>query len=173
VIHELEGRKLRTAGDDYYVAPGAQLIGDVELGAGVSIWFNAVLRADDERIVIGAGSNVQDGSVVHCDPGMPVLVGQGVTIGHCVLLHGCAVGDGSLVGNGALVLDGARIGAQCLVGAGSLVTPGKQFPDRSVIMGSPARVVREVGAKELELFAHAAANYLRRLQRYRAGLQST
>lgn len=171
MIHELEGHRLQTVGEDYYVAPGAQLIGAVILGAGASIWFNAVLRADDERIEIGAGSNVQDASVIHCDAGLPTLVGKGVTIGHRVLLHGCVVGDESLVGNGAIVLDGARIGRRCLVGAGSLVTPGKEFADGSVIMGSPARVIRAVGEKELALFAYAAASYQQRLQRYRAGLR--
>ncbi|HTP40483.1 MAG TPA: gamma carbonic anhydrase family protein [Steroidobacteraceae bacterium] len=171
MIHELEGLRLQTVGDDYYVAPGAQLVGHVILGAGASIWFNAVLRGDDACIEIGAGSNVQDASVIHCDPGVPTRVGSEVTIGHRVLLHGCVIGDGSLVGNGAIVLDGARIGRRCLVGAGALVTPGKAFADGSVIMGSPARVIRAVGEKELAMFAHGAASYRARMLRYRAGLR--
>ncbi|MBS0387567.1 MAG: gamma carbonic anhydrase family protein [Proteobacteria bacterium] len=162
-----EGKRLQTASDFYYVAPGAQLIGDVRLGDGASIWFNAVLRADDDCIEIGAGSNVQDASVIHCDAGMPTRVGCNVTIGHRVLLHGCTIGDDTLVGNGAIVLDGARIGSHCLVGAGSMVTPGKAFADGSVLMGAPARVIRTAGARELEMIEHAARSYQERIRRYR------
>ncbi|MFT3904713.1 MAG: gamma carbonic anhydrase family protein [Steroidobacteraceae bacterium] len=170
MIHSLGTGQLQTVGDDYYIAPGAQIIGAVTLGAGASIWFNAVLRADDERIEIGAGSNVQDGTIIHCDPGMPTLVGERVTVGHRVLLHGCTIGDESLIGNGAIVLDGARLGRHCLVGAGALVTPGKEFPDGSVLMGCPARIVRSVGEKELAMIRHGAASYLARMQRYRREL---
>ena len=171
-IHPLGGKRLQADGDDYYVAPGAQLIGDVCLRAGASVWFNAVLRADTGRIEVGAGSNVQDACVIHCDPGMPVRIGAGVTIGHRVLLHGCVIGDHCLIGNGAIVLDGALIGEGSLVGAGSLVTPGKVFPPGSVIMGSPARVVRAVGEREREMIAHGAKAYLEHAREYRAqGLQ--
>ncbi|HVN99231.1 MAG TPA: gamma carbonic anhydrase family protein [Steroidobacteraceae bacterium] len=161
-----EGKRLRTAGDFYYVAPGAQLIGDVRLGEGASVWFNAVLRADDDYIEIGAGSNVQDATVIHCDAGMPTRVGRNVTIGHRVLLHGCTIGDDTLVGNGAIVLDGARIGRGCLVGAGAMVTPGKEFGDGSVLMGAPARVVRATGTRELAMIGHAARSYQERIRRY-------
>jgi carbonic anhydrase/acetyltransferase-like protein (isoleucine patch superfamily) len=168
MIHAFEGKRLQTVGDDFYVAPGAQLVGDVRLGAGASVWFNVVLRADDERIEIGAGSNVQDASVLHCDRDMPTLVGRGVTIGHRVLLHGCTIGDHCLVGNGAIVLDGAVLGEHCLVGAGTLVTPGKVFPAGSVLMGSPAQVVRAVGERERAMISHAAEAYVQRIRRYRA-----
>lgn len=169
--YALGNQRISTADGSFYVAPGAQLIGDVRLGKHSSIWFNAVLRADDERIEIGEGSNIQDGTVIHCDHDQPTLIGRNVTVGHKVLLHGCEIGDESLIGNGAIILDGVRIGRQCLVGAGSLVTPGKVFPDGSVIMGSPARLVRAVGDKELRMIAHGAESYKQRAVRYRAELQ--
>jgi carbonic anhydrase/acetyltransferase-like protein (isoleucine patch superfamily) len=168
VIHVFEGRRPVAATANHYIAPGAQLIGDVRLGDGASVWFNAVLRADDERIEIGAGSNVQDATVMHCDQGQPTLVGRNVTIGHRVLLHGCTIGDDCLIGNGAIVLDGVRIGAGCLVGAGALVTPGKDIPAGSVVMGAPARVVRALAERERALIARAAASYQQRVQRYLA-----
>ena len=168
MIFEFAGRRLATTSDNYYVAPGAQLIGDVRLGEGASVWFNAVLRADDDRIEIGDGSNVQDGTVIHCDQGQPTLVGRNVTIGHCVLLHGCTVGDGSLIGNGAMLLDGVRVGAGCLVGAGTMITPGKEIPPGSVVLGSPGRVVRPVGERELALIERGAHSYQERIRRYLA-----
>ncbi|MDE2252376.1 MAG: gamma carbonic anhydrase family protein [Gammaproteobacteria bacterium] len=166
MMHSFEGRRPQTASGNYYIAAGAQLIGDVRLGEGASVWFNAVLRADDERIEIGAGSNVQDGSVIHCDVGLPTLVGRNVTIGHRVLLHGCMIGDDSLIGNGAIILDGARVGRHCLVGAGAMLTPGKDIPDGSVVLGSPARVVRPTGARELAMIEHGARAYVERIRRY-------
>jgi carbonic anhydrase/acetyltransferase-like protein (isoleucine patch superfamily) len=172
MIHALEGRQLQLASDNYFIAPGAQLIGDVRLGDWASVWFNAVLRADDERIEIGEGSNVQDGTVIHCDRDQPTLIGRLVTIGHCVLLHGCTVGDETLIANGAMVLDGARIGRHCLIGAGTLITPGKEIPDGSVVMGSPGRIIRASGEKELAMIGHAAASYRERVRRYREGLQT-
>lgn len=172
MIHSLEGHQLQVASENYYVAPGAQLIGRVSLGDWASVWFNAVLRADDERIEIGDGSNVQDGTIVHCDTDLPTLVGRNVTIGHCVLLHGCTVGDETLIGNGAMVLDGARIGRRCLIGAGAMITPGKEIPDGSVVMGSPGRIIRAVGEKELAMIARGAASYRERVARYRGGLQA-
>ena len=166
MIFAFEGKKLQTASDNFYVAPGAQLIGDVRLGDGASVWFNAVLRADDEYIEIGAGSNVQDATVIHCDVGQPTRVGRNVTIGHRVLLHGCSIGDDTLIGNGAIVLDGARIGSHCLVGAGAMVTPQKEFGDGCVLMGSPARVIRATGERELAMIEHAARSYQQRIRRY-------
>jgi carbonic anhydrase/acetyltransferase-like protein (isoleucine patch superfamily) len=170
MIYTLEGRHLVTASDNHYIAPGAQLIGAVRLGEGASVWFNCVLRADDANIEIGAGSNVQDATVIHCDAGMPVRIGRNVTIGHRVLLHGCIIEDESLIGNGAIVLDGVHVGRHCLIGAGSLLTPGKDFPDGSVVMGAPARIVRPCGERELALIAHAAQSYQQRIKRYRQGL---
>ncbi|HXN10741.1 MAG TPA: gamma carbonic anhydrase family protein [Steroidobacteraceae bacterium] len=172
MIHTLGERRLKTAGDDYYIAPGAQVIGEVVLGAGASLWFNCVLRADDERIEVGAGSNVQDGSVVHADPGTPTLIGRDVTVGHMVLLHGCAIGDASLIGNGAIVLDRARIGSHCIVAAGALVVPGAQIPDGSVVMGSPAKLVRTVTDADLAMIRQAAEHYRARIPRYRAQLRA-
>jgi carbonic anhydrase/acetyltransferase-like protein (isoleucine patch superfamily) len=168
VIFEFGGKRLVTATDNFYVAEGAQLIGDVHLGDGASVWFNAVLRADDERIEVGDGSNVQDASVIHCDRDEPTLLGRNVTIGHRVLLHGCVIADECLIGNGALLLDGVRVGTRCLIAAGSLVTPGKEIPAGSVVMGAPARVVRAVGARELAMIEGAARHYQQRIGRYRA-----
>ena len=125
-----------------FIAPGAFVIGDVTLGANVSVWFNAVLRGDSESLTIGAGSNIQDGAVCHADPDLPLVIGEGVTIGHRAIAHGATIGDHSLLGMGAIVMNGARIGPHCLVGAGALVTEGKVFPERSLILGAPARVVR-------------------------------
>lgn len=168
MIFEFEGKRLVTATENFYVAAGAQLIGDVRLGDAASVWFNAVLRADDERIEIGDGSNVQDASVIHCDRDQPTILGRNVTIGHRVLLHGCVIADECLIGNGAMLLDGARIGAHCLIAAGSLVTPGKEIPPGSVVMGSPGRVVRPTGERERAMIEGAARYYQERVRRYRA-----
>jgi len=166
-IYALGERRLQTAGDDYYIAPGAQVIGSVVLHAGASLWFNCVLRADDERIEIGSGSNVQDGSVIHADPGWPTLVGRDATVGHMVMLHSCVIGDESLVGNGAIVLDRARIGRHCIIAAGSLVPPDREVPEGSVLMGAPARLVRQATAADLAMIAQGAAHYRARMRSYR------
>ncbi len=168
MIFEFEGKRLITRSANFYVAAGAQLIGDVHLGDGASVWFNAVLRADDERIEIGDGSNVQDATVIHCDHEQPTLVGRNVTIGHRVLLHGCVIADQCLIGNGAILLDGVRVGTHCLIAAGTLVTPGKEIPPGSVVMGSPGRVVRSTGTRELNLIEGASRYYQQRILRYRA-----
>lgn len=170
MMYAIGARRVETAGDDYYVAPGAQLVGAVRLGAGASVWFNAVLRADDERIEIGAGSNVQDGSVIHVEPGQPAILGRDVTLGHGVMLHSAWVGDESLIANGAIVLDRARIGSHCIIAAGALVPPDHVIPDGVVVMGVPGRIVRSVTARDLELIRHAAANYRERARHYRAQL---
>jgi carbonic anhydrase/acetyltransferase-like protein (isoleucine patch superfamily) len=170
-IYTLGERRLVTTGDDFYIAPGAQVIGSVVLGAGASVWFNCVLRADDERIEIGAGSNVQDGVIIHADAGCPTLVARDVTIGHRALLHGCRIGDESLIGNGAIVLDRACVGSHCIVAAGALVPPGREIPDGCVVMGSPAKPVRTVTTADLALIRAAAAHYRARILRYRAQLQ--
>ncbi len=170
MIYELSGRRAEIA-SDAYVAPSADVIGWVRLGAGASVWFNCVLRGDTEWIEIGAGSNVQDGTVIHTDPGVPVVVGAGVTIGHRAFLHGCTVGEGSLVGNGALVLDRSRIGRRCVIAAGALVPPDKDIPDGSVVMGAPGRIVREVTERDLALIARGADSYRRRAAQYRNELR--
>ena len=143
----------------HYIAPGAQVIGQVILEQGASIWFNAVLRADNEPIRIGAGSNVQDGCVCHVDPGFPLDVGPNVTVGHMALLHGCSVGEGSLIGMGAVVLNGAKIGRDCLIGANALITEGKEIPDRSLVMGQPGKIVRTLENSDLAGLRRAAENY--------------
>jgi carbonic anhydrase/acetyltransferase-like protein (isoleucine patch superfamily) len=169
VILALPGKPPRV-GARGFVAPNATVVGDVELGDDVSIWFGAVLRGDVERLTVGHGSNVQDNSVLHADPGAPLVLGAGVTVGHMVMLHGCHVGDHSLVGIGAVVMNHARIGANCLVGARSLVTEGKTFPDGVLIIGAPARVIRELTAAEIGGLRASAERYVQRAAEYRAGL---
>ncbi len=160
------------AAEDVWIAPDAQVIGKISLGRGVGIWFGAVLRGDNERITIGARSNVQEHTVMHTDMGFPLTVGEGCTIGHRAMLHGCTIGDNSLIGMGAIVLNGARIGNNCLVGAGALVTEGKVFPDNSLIVGSPARAVRELDAAAVERLKQSAQIYVDNARRFRAGLKA-
>ncbi|MFP8780642.1 gamma carbonic anhydrase family protein [Hydrogenophaga sp. RWCD_12] len=169
-IYELDGRKPDIA-ESAWVADSAQVMGDVTLGDGASVWFGAIARGDSDRIVVGAGSNIQDGSVLHADEGMPLVVGERVTVGHLVMLHGCTIGDESLIGIGAVVLNGVKIGRNCLVGAGSLVTEGKEFPDGSMIMGSPARVVRQLTPEQIEGLRKSALHYRDNAERFRQGLK--
>jgi carbonic anhydrase/acetyltransferase-like protein (isoleucine patch superfamily) len=154
-----------------WVADSASVIGRVALGDEASVWYATVLRGDNDLITVGARSNVQDGSVLHTDPGLPLRIGEGVTVGHQVMLHGCTVGDGSLVGIQSVILNGARIGRRCLVGAGSLVTEGKEFPDGVLVMGRPAQVVRELTPGQIERLAWSAAHYVEHARRHRANLQ--
>lgn len=154
-----------------WVADSAQVIGRVALAEGASVWHGAVLRGDNEWITIGARSNVQDGSVLHTDMGWPLTLGDDVTVGHQVMLHGCTVGDGSLIGIQAVVLNGARIGRNCLVAAGAVVTEGKEFPDHSLIVGAPAKVVRELTLEQVQRIRSNAAQYVENAQRYRMGLK--
>lgn len=154
-----------------WVAPDAQVIGRVRLGAEASIWFGAVLRGDNEPIVIGARSNVQDGAMLHADPGFPCVLGEDVTVGHHAILHGCTVGDGALIGMGATLLNGARIGAGSIVGANALVTEGKAFPDRSLIVGAPAKAVRTLDEAAAARLLASAAHYVANWRRYAAGLR--
>ena len=153
-------------------AANASVIGAVRLLPRSSIWFNCVLRGDNELIEVGAGSNIQDGSVLHTDPGFPLRIGENVTVGHKVMLHGCTIGSDSLVGIGSTVLNGANIGSECLVGANSLVTEGKTFPDRSLILGSPAKVVRELTGEEIESLRESAKHYVANAARFRDGLSA-
>ena len=154
-----------------YIAAEATIIGDVRLGENVSILPGAVLRGDNEPITIGDGSNVQDNSVLHTDPGCPIDIGKGVTIGHCVMLHGCTIGDGALIGVAAVVLNKSVIGKQSLVGAGAVVTEGKSFPDRAVIFGSPAKAAREVSEDNVMRLRLSAESYVRRGEQYKADLK--
>jgi carbonic anhydrase/acetyltransferase-like protein (isoleucine patch superfamily) len=156
--------------DSVWIAPDAHVIGKISLGRDVGIWFGAVLRGDNERITIGASSNVQEHTMMHTDMGFPLTVGENCTIGHRAILHGCSIGDNSLVGMGATILNGAVIGRNSLVGANSLVTEGKTFPDNSLIMGAPARVVRELDEARIERLRRSAQNYVRNARRFAAGL---
>jgi carbonic anhydrase/acetyltransferase-like protein (isoleucine patch superfamily) len=169
-IYELDGVAPRLA-DSAWVADSAQVLGNVVLADDSSVWFGATLRGDTETITVGRGSNVQDGSVMHADIGYPLTLGDSVTIGHMVMLHGCTIGDESLIGIGATVLNGATIGKNCLVGAGSLVTEGKTFPDGSMIMGSPAKVVKMLTPEQIDGLRRSAQHYVENAQRYRTGLK--
>lgn len=170
MIHII-GDRVPDISPEAWVAPSADVIGTVRLAAGASVWFNAVLRGDNDWIEIGEGSNVQDGSVLHTDPGIPLVVGAGVTIGHKVLLHACTIGAGSLVGNGAIVLDGAVIGRGCVVAAGALVPPGRVIPDGVVVMGSPAQVARELKDEDRLRILRGAEVYRDRSTLYRTALK--
>ena len=154
-----------------WVADSAQVVGNVRLGPDSSIWFGVVARGDTDTITIGRGTNIQDNSVLHADPGMPLVIGDNVSVGHQVMLHGCTVGDGSLIGIGAVVLNGARIGKNCLVGACALVTEGKEFPDGSMILGSPAKAVRQLSAEQIAGLEKIAGHYIDNARRYRVGLK--
>jgi carbonic anhydrase/acetyltransferase-like protein (isoleucine patch superfamily) len=154
-----------------WVAESASLIGRVELAEGASVWWGVVMRGDNEWIRIGRGSNVQDGSILHTDIGFEMVLGENVTIGHQVMLHGCHIGDGSLVGIQSVIMNGAKIGRNCLVGAGSLVTEGKEFPDGSLIMGTPAKVVRPLTPEQIEHLNQNARSYQANARRYAAGLK--
>nr|WP_314540352.1 gamma carbonic anhydrase family protein [uncultured Massilia sp.] len=154
-----------------YVAESANLIGKVTLEANASVWFGATLRGDNERITIGENSNVQEGTVMHTDMGFPLVLGKDVTIGHQAMLHGCTIGDGTLVGIQAVVLNGAKIGKGCLIGAGALVTEGKEFPDNSLILGSPAKVARTLTEEDLGKLKSIAAGYVERGHRYKTELK--
>jgi carbonic anhydrase/acetyltransferase-like protein (isoleucine patch superfamily) len=172
-VHSLDSAApdLPPAGE-FWIAPDAHVIGRVRLGRDVGVWFGAVLRGDNELIDIGARTNIQEHAMLHTDMGSPLSVGEGCTIGHRAILHGCSIGSNSLVGMGAIILNNARIGSNCLVGAGALVTEGKEFPDNSLIVGSPAKAIRtldEAAEKGLRL---SAEGYVRNWRRFAAGLKS-
>lgn len=174
-VHELGGISPSLPADDreehFWIAPGAHVIGDVTLGSNASIWFGAILRGDNACIAVGAGCNIQDCCVLHTDPGFPLLLEAEVTVGHRAVLHGCRVGQRSLVGIGAIVLNGAEIGRECLIGAGALVGEGVAIGERSVVLGVPGRVVREVNDEEAAGFATSAREYMAKARRYRQMLR--
>ncbi len=155
---------------DFWVAPGARVMGKVVLDRGASVWFNAVLRGDNEPITVGEDSNIQDGCVCHTDIGFPLTIGPRCTIGHAAILHGCVIGEGSLVGMGATVLNGAEIGRGVLIGAGALITEGKKIPDGALVMGRPGKVARMLGEEEVARLLRSAAGYRANMRRFRAGL---
>ncbi|MBQ1542160.1 gamma carbonic anhydrase family protein [Caulobacter sp. CCUG 60055] len=158
--------------DEYWIAPNATVIGDVILKKNASIWFGATLRGDNEPIVIGENSNIQDGAVLHTDMGSPLTIGANVTVGHMVMLHGCAVGDNSLIGIGSIILNGAKIGRNCLIGANTLITEGKEIPDNSMVMGAPGKVVRELTADQAQRLTASALHYVENWRRYRRQLHA-
>ena len=169
-VYELDGIAPQIA-DSAWVADSAQVMGAVDVGVDASVWFGTVVRGDTASITIGEGSNVQDASVLHADLGMPLVIGRHVTVGHQVMLHGCTIGDESLIGIGAIVLNGAKIGKNCLVGAGALVTEGKEFPDGSMILGSPARVVKQLTTEQMQGLRQSAQHYIDNARRFKAGLR--
>lgn len=160
------GTKTPQLGDRVWIAPNATVIGDVRLAANVSIWWNAVLRGDNDPIVVGENSNIQDGSILHTDDGVPLTIGRNVTVGHMVMLHGCTIGDGTLIGMGGIVLNNASIGKNCLIGAGALIPEGKVIPDNSLVVGSPGRIVHELTEKHIERIAHSAEHYVGKALHY-------
>lgn len=168
--YSLGERRVVTHGE-YWIAPGAHVIGSVILGRDVSIWFNSVVRGDNDLITIGDGSQVQDGCILHADPGFPITLGKGVSIGHKSMIHGCTIGDGTLIGINSVVLNGAVIGKNCVIGANSLITERKVIPDGVMVMGSPGKVVRELSPEEIKLFNSTAHNYAARAKDYRRELK--
>jgi len=156
--------------DEYWIAPSAAVIGRVVLKKNASVWWGATLRGDNDPIVIGENSNVQDGSVLHTDTGSPLTIGANVTVGHMVMLHGCEIGDNSLVGIGSIVLNGAKIGKNCLIGANCLITEDKEIPDNSLVMGAPGKVVREISPEQARMLAGGALHYVENWKRYRREL---
>jgi carbonic anhydrase/acetyltransferase-like protein (isoleucine patch superfamily) len=171
LIYKLGDRQPVLEGDGQFVADSASIIGNVRLKANASVWFNAVLRGDNEWIVVGAGSNIQDGAVLHADPGIPLNIGDNVTAGHKVMLHGCTIADNSLIGIGSIILNHAKVGRNSIVGANSLITEGKEYPDGVLIVGSPAKVVRELSDDEIQHIGWSANHYVKNAHRFLAELE--
>lgn len=170
-LYALDGHAPQTPEDgDFWVAPDANVIGNVVLETATSVWFGVTLRGDNEVIRIGAGSNVQENTVMHTDMGYPLTIGAGCTIGHKAMLHGCSIGDNSLIGMGATVLNGAKIGRNCLIGAGALITEGKEIPDGSLVMGAPGKVIRTLDEAAINGLKASARHYQDNMRRFRAGL---
>lgn len=170
MIHTLGDQTPELTGDGHFVAHNATVIGNVRLLSQSSVWFNTVIRGDNELIEVGVGSNIQDGCILHTDPGFPLRIGSGVTVGHRVMLHGCTIGDNSLIGIGSTILNGAAIGNNCLVGAHALITENKEFPDGSLILGSPAKVVRQLNDEEIAQIRWSAKIYVENAARFRSDL---
>jgi carbonic anhydrase/acetyltransferase-like protein (isoleucine patch superfamily) len=172
-LYELDGVRVRTAGEGRcWVAPNAVLIGNVEIEEDASVWFGAIIRGDSELIRIGRGSNVQEACVLHTDPGFPMTIGPDCTIGHMAMLHGCMIDRGSLIGIGSILLNGARIGEECLIGANTLIPEGKKIPARSMVLGSPGKVVRELSDEDIARFSGIAGRYVENWKRFAAGLKA-
>ncbi|MEA3194332.1 MAG: hypothetical protein QOD26_2665 [Betaproteobacteria bacterium] len=170
-LYSIGERRVKLVGKDHFVAPDATLVGDVTLESEASVWFQVVIRAENDRIVIGEGSNVQDGSVLHVDPGYPLTLGRMVSIGHKVMLHGCTIGEGTLIGINSVVMNGARIGKGVLIGANTLIAEGKEIPDGVLVLGSPGRVVRELTQEQKDYLAGIARGYIERGKYYNTNLK--
>lgn len=171
-LYQLEDRRVKVpANGHFWVADNATVLGDVTIGEGASVWFNSVLRGDNDPMLIGARTNIQDGCVLHTDPGFPMHIGEECTIGHMVMLHGCSIGRGSLIGIGAIVLNGAKIGEDCLIGAGALIPEGKEIPARSVVFGSPGKIVRDVKDADLARMKLGVLSYYNRWQSYQVNFK--
>jgi carbonic anhydrase/acetyltransferase-like protein (isoleucine patch superfamily) len=169
--YDLGDRKIVIEGDDYFIAESAVVVGSVRIGNNASIWFNAVVRADDGAIVIGENSNIQDGAVLHCEEENVLVIGRGVTVAHQAMLHGCVIGDDSLIGINAVVMNGAVIGRNCLIGAGALVLEKSVIPDNSMVLGAPARVVRPVTPEQIDDILHAAEHYVKNFKDFKKNLR--
>jgi len=167
MIIDLGDKKLKTADDNFWIAPNASVIGDVYLERDASIWFNAILRADNEPITIGEGSNVQDGAIIHTDPGFACNIGKKVTVGHMAMLHGCSIGDGSLIGIGSVVLNGAKIGKNCIIGSKALVTEGMDVPDGSMVLGIPGKIKKILTEEEQSVVSLGADHYIDNYKKYK------
>lgn len=171
MLFTLGDAEVDITGDDFFVAENATVVGNVRIENNASIWFNAVVRGDNELITIGENSNVQDGSVLHTDPGMPLVIGRNVTVGHKVMLHGCVIGDNSLIGINSVILNGAKIGKNCLIGANSLITEGKEIPDGSLVMGSPAKVIKQLSEDQQQKLVLSAETYVQNFKRFKKDMQ--
>lgn len=171
MLYQLGEARVEIAGTDFFVADNAVVVGRVRLENNASVWFNAVIRGDNELITIGENSNVQDGAVLHTDPGVPLTLGRNVTVGHKVMLHGCSIGDNSLIGINSVILNGAKIGRNCLIGANSLITENKEIPDGSLVMGSPAKVVKSLDAEQQAALLQSAETYVANFKRFKAEMR--
>lgn len=171
MIYSLGDRKVQIVGEDYFIADNATVIGSIIIHNDVGIWFNVVIRGDNDLITIGEGTNIQDGAVLHTDEGIPLNIGKGITVGHQAMLHGCTIGDNSLIGINAVVLNNAVIGKNCIIGANCLITQGKVIPDNSMVLGSPGKVVREVNEEEIAELKHSAEHYIQNYKRFKKGLK--
>lgn len=171
MIYRLGDRRVEIRGTDYFIADNATVIGSVIIEQDVSIWFNVVVRGDNDPIHIGEGTNIQDGTVLHTDAGIPLTIGKHVTVGHQAMLHGCEIGDNSLIGINAVVLNRAKIGKNCIIGANALIPEGKVIPDNSMVMGSPGKVVREISEQNAMLIKMSALHYVENFKRYKNDLQ--
>jgi carbonic anhydrase/acetyltransferase-like protein (isoleucine patch superfamily) len=169
---DLGNKKLKTDGDNFWIAPNATVIGDIHLAKDASIWFNAVLRGDNEPIFVGEGSNVQDGSIIHTDPGFSCSIGKNVTVGHLAMLHGCSIGDGSLIGIGSVILNGAKIGKNCIIGSKALVTEGMDIPDGSMVLGIPGKIKKTLSEEEQSLVPLGAEHYIENYKKFKKLMNS-